>query len=220
MRKPTLECRSHVLHGLQEAASKILINTVDTDVVIICLGLFSKFQSICPTLQIWIEFGKGRHVRYYHLNLVYNNLGPDISKSVPFFHAFTGRDTTSQFGGRGKKALWKTWKAFPAVTPAFSVESHFTPFNVDSNAFALIEHFVCVMYDRTTNQTRVNDLRQDLFASAKNVRMMQHLRTTQDALCLHANRCLYQASIWLSSLKSYLNVPSPEQFGWSKVDDI
>ena len=108
----------------------------------------------------------------------------------------------------------------PFLQFAFSVESHFTPFNVDSNAFALIEHFVCVMYDHTTNQTCVNHLRQDLFALGKNVKMMQNLPLTQDALCLHANRSLYKASICLSSLKSYLNVPSPEQFGWSKVDGI
>ena len=36
------------------------------------------------------------------------------------FHAFTGCDTVSSFGGRGKKTAWETWKAYEDVTPVFS----------------------------------------------------------------------------------------------------
>ena len=35
------------------------------------------------------------------------------------FHAFTGCDTVSSFGGRGKKTAWDTWMTFSDVTIAF-----------------------------------------------------------------------------------------------------
>ena len=46
-------------------------------------------------------------------------LGPDRSIALPMFHAFTGCDTVSSFGGRGKKTAWDTWKTFDNVTRAF-----------------------------------------------------------------------------------------------------
>ena len=37
-------------------------------------------------------------------------LGPDKCRGLPAFHAFTGCDTVSSFGGRSKKTAWETWK--------------------------------------------------------------------------------------------------------------
>ena len=44
---------------------------------------------------------------------------PKVCAALHVFHAFTGCDTTSSFGGRGKKTAWNTWKVFPEVTAAF-----------------------------------------------------------------------------------------------------
>ncbi len=35
------------------------------------------------------------------------------------FHAVTGCDLVSFFGGRGKQTAWDTWKVYRDVTPAF-----------------------------------------------------------------------------------------------------
>lgn len=40
----------------------------------------------------------------------------------------------------------------------------------------------------------------------------------QGALLQHAKRYVYQASIWSCCLKSQQNVPSPEEFGWTKIE--
>ena len=38
----------------------------------------------------------------------------------------------------------------------------------------------------------------------------------QAALLQHANRSIYQASIWTTSMKTKHNIPIPKGFGWSK----
>ena len=43
-----------------------------------------------------------------------------INKKKPYFHSFTGCDTTSSFFRKGKKTAWEAWKSYPDVTTAFA----------------------------------------------------------------------------------------------------
>lgn len=145
-------------------------------------------------------------------------MGEQVARALPFFHAFTGCDTTSQFGGKGKKTTWKAWKSFPDVSCAFTYPAlhPFSPLSDDM--FSIIERFTCIVYDNTTDQINVNDLKQQLFASGKHIKMMESLPPTKAALLQHVNRSLYQASIWLTSLQSVQQAPPPDNFGWTKQD--
>ena len=40
-------------------------------------------------------------------------------QALPYFYAFTGCDTTSQFLGKGKKSAWESCKAYPDAFKAF-----------------------------------------------------------------------------------------------------
>ena len=73
--------------------------------------------------------------------------------------------------------------------------SAFVPHDTSSPVFSVTEQFTCAMYDSTTQHSKVNDLRQELFPNR--VTLMERLPPTQNALLQHVNRCLYQASIWL-----------------------
>ena len=84
---------------MNESARKIIVLTVDTDTIVIFIGLFSNFH---PDTNIWVAFGTGKNFRYYSINTIYQFLGPEKSKALPFFHAFTGSDTISQFHGKDK----------------------------------------------------------------------------------------------------------------------
>ncbi len=206
----------HVADALQKGARSVMVSTVDTDVVVILAGIFLDFVEKHPDVQLWVAFGKGKHFRFYHINSLCGELGEEKSRALPFFHAFTGSDTTSQFNGKGKKLSWNAWSAFPTSNEAFLFPVHhpFKPMSVDSPLFQVIEQFVCNLYDNTTLFGSVNDLRKDLFP--RKVHMMPNLPPTQAALIQHTNRSVYQASIWLMSLKTEMNVPSPDAFGWSK----
>lgn len=208
----------HVYDALRKGATSVLVRTVDTDVVVVLVGVYHRFVSWYPDLDLWVGFGAGRHFRYYHINSVCLELGEDKCQALPFFHAFTGCDVTSQFNGKGKKSAWKTWKSLPISTEGFTTASSspFVPLETSSPVFRLIEQFTCAMYDNTTHHSKVNYLRQDLFPNR--VKLMERLPPTQNALLQHVNRCVYQASIWTESLKPVIAAPSPAGFGWSKSD--
>ena len=82
-------------------------------------------------------------------------LGPNKCRGLPFFHALTGCDTVSSFGGRGKKKAWETWTACDEVTDvtaAFcALVASPTLSAIDDHMDAL-ERFVVLLYDRTSSQ--------------------------------------------------------------------
>ena len=208
----------HVADAVHKGATNVIVSTVDTDVVVILVGTFCQLKKMRPDVQLWVAFGNGKHYKRYHINSICEQLGEDKCVALPFFHAFTGCDTTSQFNGKGKKSCWEAWDAFPFVTKgfAFPMKNHFVPLTTESPFFELIEAFTCVLYDRSTTCEEVNDLRKDLFP--RKVQRMQHLPPTQAALLQHVNRSMFQSSIWLRSFETQQKVSCPEVFGWTKKD--
>ena len=90
----------HVQHALQNGARNILVSTVDTDVIVILVGAYFSFLDTFPDMNIFVGFGTGKH---FKINSICQSLGKEKSRALPFFHTFTGCDTTSQFLGKGKK---------------------------------------------------------------------------------------------------------------------
>ena len=69
-------------------------------------------------------------------------LGPDRCRALPVFHAFTGCDTVSSFGGRGKKTAWDTWMTFGDVTRAFCALAATPEPNVVDECIEVLERYV------------------------------------------------------------------------------
>ena len=106
----------HVADQLKQGHSKIQIRTVDTDVVILAVA---TVQQLSPDLEeLWIAFGNSKNYRYLSAHDMCTVLGPEKSRSLPLFHAFTGCDTVSAFAGKGKKSAWESWNVFPELTDA------------------------------------------------------------------------------------------------------
>ena len=96
--------------------------------------------------ELWIEFGVGRDKKWIPIHSYAEVLGEDTCMSLPFLHAFTGSDTTSQSAGRAKKNAWKTLQALPKTTEMFIRLSTLNDLSeIDKG---IIERFVCVMYDQ------------------------------------------------------------------------
>jgi len=83
---------------------KVCTRTVDTDVVVIAIGMFFKLSLD----QLWLSFGVGKNHRNIAIHSICANLGEEKSSCVPLFHALTGCDQVSFFDGRGKKNAWNT----------------------------------------------------------------------------------------------------------------
>ena len=89
-----------MIDSLQERATKILIRTVDTDVVVVLIGQYHNIIDQYPNAELWVAFGTGKNFCYYSINTISETLGRLKSRCLPPFHAFTGCDTTSSFFGK------------------------------------------------------------------------------------------------------------------------
>ena len=134
---------------------RIKVVTIDSDVVIIALFVFFKLQREKNIDELWIEFGVGKIKRWIPKHRYAEALGENICNALPFFHAFIGSHTTSQFAGRGDKTAWRTWQALPDTTATFIRLSPLI--DISETDKLVLERFVCVMYDRGSTFTNVND---------------------------------------------------------------
>ena len=108
-----------ILHASDRARSgvdKMILRTVDTDVVVLAVSTFSR----AAISEMWIAFGVGKQFRYIAIHDIVRALGDEKSKVLHVFHAFTSCDQTSAFLGRGKSTSWSTWVSYGEVTAVFS----------------------------------------------------------------------------------------------------
>ena len=145
--------------------------------------------------EVWINFGVGKHVRVIAAHNIASSLGVDKSRALPFFHALTGCDTTSCFSHRGKKSAWETWNVYPEVTNAFLDLCELQEGDITKETIKILERFVVILYDRTSEQEDLNSCRKQLFS--KRSCTLELLPPTSDAFMLHVKRAVYQGVfIW------------------------
>ena len=200
----------HAYHASQCGYRKILIRTVDTDVVVLAV---SRVQDLGVD-EIWIAFGTGKHFRYLPVHSIAEHLGPQRSRALPVFHSITGCDTVSFFSGRGKTSAWDVWNVFPQITDTFAMLAA-VPDEIPEEAMGVIERFVVLLYSRASSQMTVNKARQDLFSKGK--RTIENIPPSQAALLQHTKRAVFQAGhIWANALVPKPTLPSPSDWRWEK----
>ena len=85
---------------------------------------------------------------------------------------------------------------FPEVTDAFE-ELFRMPSDVSEESMSLLERFVVLMYDRTSDIMEVNDAGKQLFAHTS--RALDNIPPTQAALQQHIKRASLQACLLYTS---------------------
>ena len=206
----------HIRHALEHGAETVLVRTVDTDVMVIHVGLFFDLITIQPSSDFWIAFSMGKNYRLYHINSICESLGEPRSRALPVFHAFSGCDMTSAFNGKGKKSVWRAWQAYDDATETFvCLAKHpFMLLDADTDNFQKLERLTVILYDKWSASFSVNETHKLLFCHES--RSMEKLPPTQDALLQHVRRAVYQAGIWTSSTNTQQALPSPRDDGWMK----
>lgn len=197
----------HVANAIDEGHTSVMIRTVDSDVVVIAVSVASK-----TGIDIWIAFGTGNSFRYISAHGIANSLGDDMARALPFFHAFTGCDVVSSFHFKGKKTAFSAWKAYPEVTQVFLSLSQ-NPGDVSDEALSILERFVILLYDRSSNEERVNEARKVLFTQKG--REIEMIPPTQAALIQHTKRTIYQAGhVWNQCMVINPELPQPSDWGY------
>ena len=72
----------HVNEIAQRGHSKVMVRTVDTDVVIIAIAHFLDIG----LQELWIAFGTGKTFRYVPIQEIVATLGPEKSVAISYFH--------------------------------------------------------------------------------------------------------------------------------------
>jgi hypothetical protein len=168
----------HARHARNSGFKTAMLRTVDTDVMVIGIACVKEL-----TLDsLWVAFGVGKHFRYLALHEIASMLGPERATALPLFHALTGCDTVSSFSSRGKSA-YDTWTDYPALTDCL-LQLSLNPNSVSQQqVFSVIERFVILMYDRTSDSDYVNMCRKQLFSFKG--RTMETIPPTHAALMQH-----------------------------------
>ena len=204
----------HVYHAVRHGHRKILVQTVDTDVVVLAVSIA---QTLPPECELWLAFGTGKHFKYLAAHTIASGLGPEKARVLPVFHALTGCDTVSSFNGHGKKTAWAVWSVLPELTGAL-LKVSVAPDDIPQEVMVTIERFVILLYDRTSTCTDINTARRKMFAKKHNAQLIP---PTRAALEEHVKRALYQgAHIWSQLSVSTPEMPSPCMWGWSRTSGV
>lgn len=149
-----------------------------------------------PLLDLWVAFGKGKNYRHIHINAICDSLGEIKSRGLPLLHANSGCNTNSAFNGKGKKSVWQSFQQNSDAAELFAHLSSipFQEIETESCCFKIFERLTVTLYDKNSKSSSVNETRMDMFCHKS--RSYDKLPPTQDALCQHVKRTLYQAGIW------------------------
>ena len=176
----------HSANAVSNGFAKIMIRTVDTDVVVLAAAHFSNIKS----QEMWIDFGTGKTRQYIPIHELVEALGPEKCRGLLIFHSITGCDTVSAMFGIGKKKAWQLWQTYDQITKTFVNLSLASSTEISDAEFNDLEHIVVLLYDKATDMTSVNDVRRMLFTQKG--RSIENTPPTQAALQQHIRRAVYQ----------------------------
>jgi len=165
----------------QSPAAIIVVQSPDTDVLILCIAHFTNIA--CE--ESWFRKGVRDLQRYIPVHTIQRSLGDRICQSLPAFHALTGCDSTSSIAGIGKKKAWKVLKqstAHQKTLGLFGWQQYLNAMTVTST-----EAFICHLYPVTRRSTSTTDELRYLMFCQRNTNN-EMLPPTSDCLKLHLNR--------------------------------
>ena len=203
----------HALHCILEQYKKVVVRTVDTDVLILLISYVGQFYEKCSNIWIYANI-MNSSCQYYDIIAAVDALGSETCVALPFQYAFTGCDIVSSFFSKGKCKAWDLWQQSEIkdeLTSLF-VQLGNKPANVSSLHMDLLEKFVLQLYALS----RVDSLTQgrlDKFKMATD-NDLRKLPPGRDALTQHTKRACYQAGyIWREATGDF-QLPDPGLWGW------
>ena len=201
----------HARNAVQDGV-RIIIQSPDTDVLILCTSLFQEIGYE----ELWLRTGVKDKLRYIPVHDVSRTLGSKLCKALPGFHAVTGCDSNSSLAGIGKKKAWDALSRSQVHQESLSLLGERSDLAQDVTTRCTA--FICSLYPSPMKTpTSVDELRYLMFCQRK--QKSELLPPTSDSLTLHLKRANYQAFVWRNSLVAMQELPSPENHGWALEDE-
>lgn len=128
----------------------------------------------------WVWLWKNR--KFITVHEICATLSPEICRNLLTFHSVTGCDTVSTFCGIGKKTTWRVWMSFREIDCVWHRLCTGT-FDIDEECLDLLQRFVILLYDKTSDLQDINECKRVLFT--KKNRVIENIPPTADALTQH-----------------------------------
>ena len=209
---------AHVNDLIEEGHNSVVIRTGDSDIVVILLSYMEYFLSKEPSFIVYVEFKASGKRKVFNLLQCFISLGSNICNALPFFHCFTGADSTNSFFKISKKVWFSSWMKFPSfeeLCNMFKQLSNCPAKNTITDCQQIIQRFVIFTYSpNSLNLFDIDELRMHLFEK-RSSSDLKCLPPSSDALELHCLRSAYQSGwIWGNTLRQCVP-PSPTSWGWT-----
>lgn len=194
----------HALHAVNCGATRVVLLSNDTDVMVLALHFWSILKGH-GLKELWMRAGVGNTTRYIPLHCLGDKLGTPICKVLVPLHHLTGCDSTSKVGTKAAGL-----KANPGH---YLRDFGKDPTDID---FGLVEEFLVKVYKSNSQCKSMDDLRYHLYHHSKNT--IVDLPPTSRAIKGHILRAFYGTYLQIHCLDS--PQLDPQSFGFSQVDGI
>ena len=128
-----------------------MVDANDTDIAIIATSVMPSLMQL-GFEKMWVTFGKGEKTRWIPKHEVVSNIGPEKTRGILFFYAFSSCEILSSFHGKSMKSAWKTSDVCDEVSNTLTILSK-CPSAVEDSDLQALERFVVLMYDRSSDVT-------------------------------------------------------------------
>ena len=91
------------LREIKHGITKLMVWTVDTDFIFLLLVFMPHIMTINNNIELFCDFGTDKHRKVIMVNPLLRDLTEDVYLAIPFFHSFTGCDSTTSFYGISKR---------------------------------------------------------------------------------------------------------------------
>ena len=98
----------HAADAVQCGFTKILLRTVDTDVLVLAIAFVEKLQEFQgnQTIELWVRFGTGAHLRYVAAHDISSKLKPQVPKAFHSSMHSQGATPCPVFMGEARRQQW------------------------------------------------------------------------------------------------------------------
>ena len=209
----------HTLHCMSEQYRRIVVRTIDTDVLILLMSYVAKYHEICGEGITVYAHMVNSSCEFYNITSAVESLGKETCSALPLFYALTGCDIVSSFFSKGKCKAWDTWQKSgqkDELTALFSKLGD-KPAALVNDQIDLLETFVLELYGLSREDTLLQGRLNKFTMSTDDD--LRKLPPGRDALTEHIKRACYQAGYLWRESSDNVSLPDPTLWGWKRNDN-
>ena len=157
----------HVKNITKRRHRKIVIRTVDTNVLVLALSVYEKLKKDMEELQV--EFGARKNREFFPVHEMTGNSGESKAHGLPFFHVFTRFHQALFLSHVNKGAAWYLWSLLDDVAHIFETLRQQPTLTQVQDVISTIERYTVLLQSCISNCLITNECRRELFCQGRSM---------------------------------------------------